>query len=67
MKKVRSIVNIVLGSLIAALGLSGCERYVKYGAPVEEYGFPYDTTVRAMYGVNPNVNIDWDEEAEENN
>ena len=66
MKKVRSIVNIVLGSLIAALGLSGCERYVKYGAPVEEYGFPYDTTVRAMYGVNPNVNIDWDEENNDN-
>ena len=65
MKKVRSIINIALGTLIAALGLSSCEHYVKYGAPIDEYGNPYiDTTARCMYGVDPNPNINWDEEAE---
>ena len=68
MKKVRSVINIVLGSMIATLGLSSCERYVKYGAPIDEYGIPYiDTTAHCMYGVNPNPNINWDEDIEENN
>jgi|GEM_PF-4041573 len=49
MKKVRSIINIVLGTIIAALGLTGCESqnevFVKYGSPYA------DTTVHLMYGV----------------
>ena len=61
MKKVRSIINIALGTLIAALGLSSCERYVKYGGPVEEYMSPTDTTVKCMYGVNPNPIIEINE------
>ena len=52
MKKVRSIINIVLGSLIAMIGLRSCgEQEVLYGIPIEKYGCPVDTTVHAMYGV----------------
>ena len=66
MKKVRSIINIALGTMIAALGLSSCERFVKYGAPpIEDLDSSYlDTTVRCMYGVNPNPVIQWDEDNE---
>ena len=59
MKKVRSIINIALGSMIAALGLSSCEGAKKYGPdPNLEvlYGpAPIDTTVHCMYGVDPNL------------
>ena len=55
MKKVRSVINVVLGSIITALGLSGCERAVMYAPdPNLEvlYGpAPIDTTVHCMYGV----------------
>ena len=65
MKQIRSFINIALGSLVAALGLSGChEALVKYGVPVEKYGAPYvDTTVHCMYGVD--VNIDDENTVEE--
>ncbi|MBO7458681.1 MAG: hypothetical protein J6T80_05445 [Paludibacteraceae bacterium] len=66
MKKVRSAINVFLGSLITALGLNSCERAVMY-APDPMYGPEYtDTTVHAMYGVNPNPIINWDENEEEN-
>lgn len=57
MNKTRIIVNVILGSMITALGLSSCERYVKYGAPpVEDLESPsIDTTVHCMYGVNPDI------------
>ena len=60
MKKVRSFINTVLGSVIAALGISGCSSTsveCLYGIPAEKYGVPpfEDTTVRAMYGVDPVV------------
>lgn len=55
MKKVRSVINIVLGAIISALGLSSCEELLvaKYGVPevlygpdpyvtAEKYGVPYD-------------------------
>ena len=58
MKTVRTWINTALGSIIAALGIAGCSnRYVEcmYGVPAEKYGVPpyFDTTVRAMYGVDP--------------
>lgn len=64
MKKVRGFINIMLGSLIAALGLSSCERTVEYGVPIVKYGSPIDTTLHCMYGVDPNPIIDWDDETE---
>ena len=70
MKKVRSIINIALGSMVAALSFSNCEGpRVKYGVDIEvKYGSPYiDTTAHCMYGVNPNPNVNWDEDIEENN
>ena len=52
MKKVRTTINVLLGSLIAALGVTGCEEpQVKYGVLIPEYGCPVDTTVQVMYGV----------------
>lgn len=64
MKKVRSIINIILGSIIAALGITsaGCE--CKYGVMIPEYGCPIDTTVHCMYGVDPVV-IDFPDEEDE--
>ena len=56
MRKIRSIINIALGSMIAALGLTGCkDTLVMYGSPepMEKYGCPVDTTVQCMYGVTP--------------
>ena len=68
MKRVRSIINIVLGSLIAALGLTSCERSGEV-YPIEKYGSPYaDTTVHCMYGVSlyaapaPDMNIQTEDE-----
>lgn len=61
MKKVRSIINIILGSMIAALGLSSCEKHElvpMYGIPNEEI----DTTVHCMYGVTPVIISDLNEE-----
>jgi len=53
MRKVRTIVNLALGSTIAALGLNSCaEPLVKYGTPADIYS---DTTVHCMYGVTPIV------------
>lgn len=52
MKRVRSIINIILGSLIAALGLTSCERSGE-AFYIVEYGCPFaDTTVHCMYGVS---------------
>ena len=69
MKKIRFVINIALGSMIATLGLTGCEKNypVLYGPnPVEKYGVPsVDTTVRCMYGVNPNPIANWNENTEE--
>jgi hypothetical protein len=61
MRKVRTIVNLALGAMITALGLSSCEGAKKYGpdpnfevlygpAPIEE-----DSTVQCKYGVNPDL------------
>ena len=48
MKKVRTTINVLLGSLIAALGFTSCEHHEL----VPMYGLPYvDTTVQVMYGV----------------
>ena len=57
MKKVRTIVNIVLGALITALGLTNCENRLKYGPDPEVlYGPPpEDTVVQCKYGVNPDI------------
>ena len=64
MKKIRTIVNIALGSMIAALGLTGCEKdypVVKYGPMVG------DTTVQCMYGVPaPDINV-WDTDESSDN
>lgn len=50
MKKVRTFINVALGSMIAALGLSSC------GAPMVKYGVPedpvVDSTMQVMYGVS---------------
>lgn len=52
MKKVRLFINFVLGSMIAAVGFTGCE----HAQLVPEYGSPYiDTTNHVMYGVDPVV------------
>ena len=65
MKKVRLIINGVLGSMVAALGLTSCEEHmVKYGIP-DDPGYA-DTTVHCMYGVNPNPDINWEEEQNSN-
>lgn len=67
MKKVRTIINTALGSMVAALGLTACgssEITCEYGVPIEKYGCPIDTTVRCMYGVDPVV-IDQPEETKE--
>ena len=61
MKRVRTWINIALGAMITALGLSSCEGAKKYGpdpnlevlygpAPIED-----DTMVHCMYGVDPNL------------
>ena len=68
MKKVRSFINVVLGSLVAALGLNGCETQQ---VPMEKYGVPYvDTTMRCMYGVPApqiiNLNNETDTDNENN-
>jgi hypothetical protein len=60
MNKVRRFINTALGSVIAALGITGCGTTsveCMYGVPAEKYGVPpfEDTTVRAMYGVDPIV------------
>ena len=59
MRKVRSIINLTLGSMIAAFGLSACnngELVVEYGVPIVKYGSPYvDTTMHCMYGVDPTI------------
>ena len=60
MKKVRSIINIALGTLIAALGLSSCDTQVCLYGPGPEPS-PVDTTVKCMYGVNPNPVIEINE------
>ena len=60
MKRVRTTINVLLGSLIAALGVTGCEEpQVKYGVLIPEYGCPVDTTVHVMYGV-PSPGLDAD-------
>ena len=60
MKKVRGFINVALGSFIAALGLSSCDRQVcLYGPNPNTY---VDTTAHCMYGVDPNPMVDWDEE-----
>ena len=45
--------------MIAALGLSACnngELVVEYGVPIVKYGSPYvDTTMHCMYGVDPTI------------
>jgi len=61
MKRIRTWLNIALGSLVSLLGLSGCDRaLVKYGPP-EDFEVLYgpapieeDSTVNCKYGVNPN-------------
>lgn len=54
MRIIRSVINIILGSLVAAFSLSSCERHTIYAT---DYGAPYfDTTVRCMYGVDPGIN-----------
>ena len=55
MKKARNVINLVLGSIIAALGLSSCEHADMYGPAPMYAPDPYiDTTAHCMYGVNPN-------------
>lgn len=63
MRKVRTIVNLALGAMITALGLSSCEGAKKYGPDPDLevlYGPPTveDTTVHCMYGV---PNPDWND------
>ena len=53
MKKVRTIINIALGSMIAALGLSSCDNHICLYGP--DPGVGADTTVHVMYGVTPVV------------
>lgn len=67
MKRVRSIINIVLGSIIAALCLTSCEKNkVEYWSIVK-YGSPYiDTTAHCMYGVDPSPIINLEEDTQEN-
>ena len=67
MKRIRTSLNVILGSLIAALGVTGCEQpMVKYGVLVPEYGCPVvDTTVHCMYGVDPSPIIPGNEEDDE--
>ena len=63
MKKVRTVINVVLGSMVAALGLNSCEHHDEEVLPL--YGIPYeeiDTTAQCKYGVNPNPIINWDDE-----
>ena len=65
MKKVRSFINIVLGSLVAALGLNSCETQ---HVVLEKYGVPYvDTTVHCMYGVPAPQITDWNDETNTDN
>lgn len=55
MKKVRSIINVALGSIIAALCMTSCDKKDKEIYYVAKYGIPYeiDTTAHCMYGVDP--------------
>ena len=53
MKKIRSIINIALGSMIAALGLNSCDNQVCLYGPDPKSDI--DTTVHCMYGVDPNL------------
>ena len=54
-KKILTRINIALGSAIFVLmGMSGCERQVKYGpdpGALVKYGCPPEEEVIAMYGV----------------
>ncbi len=55
MNKTRIIVNVILGSMITALGLSSCEGAKKYG-PAPMYGpVPDDEIIQVKYGVNPDI------------
>ena len=66
MKKVRSFINVVLGSLVAALGLNGCDTPQQI--ELVKYGVPYvDTTMDCMYGVPSPQIIDWNEETDTDN
>ena len=53
MTKVRGFINIALGSMIAALGLSSCDNQVCLYGP--DPNTEIDTTVHCMYGVNPDI------------
>ena len=60
MKKVRMIINVALGSMIAAIGLSSCDNQVCLYGPDPNTNI--DTTVHCMYGVDPNpIVLDDDE------
>ena len=62
MKKVRSWINVLLSSLIAALGLNSCAQRLMYGPDPDLevlYGpAPIDTTIRAMYGVPVDTTVE---------
>ena len=64
MRKVRSFINVVLGSLVAVLSLNSCETQ---HVVLEKYGVPdVDTTVHCMYGV-PAPQINWNGETDTDN
>ena len=70
MKKVRTWINVGLGSIVALLCTTGCEKkdeVVYYIA--EKYGVPFiDTTAHCMYGVDPNPPIiHWDDQEQNTN
>lgn len=54
-KKILNRINVALGSAIFVLmGMSSCERYVKYGPAPDDpvkYGCPPEEEVVPMYGV----------------
>ena len=66
MRKVRSVINIALGSIIAALCITSCEKNKEESWAIVKYGSPYiDTTAHCMYGVDPII-INGEDDTQEN-
>lgn len=63
MKKVRTFINVALGSIIAALSMTSCDKKDKEIYYVAKYGIPLeiDTTIHCMYGVDPDPIIHWND------
>ena len=69
MRKVRMMINVALGSMVAALTLSACHKKEEVTIYATDYGIPYiDTTAHCMYGVDPNPQIiKWDDQEQNTN